>query len=65
MKIICPHCHQEIETNLRETYYSKHKEEILARYKERMKDPAFAQHRREIALRSHNRKKGIQHGTEN
>lgn len=65
MKIICPHCHQEIETNLRQTYYSKHREKLLAQYKENMKNPEFVQRRREIALKAYRKKKGTQHGTEN
>lgn len=63
MKLICPHCHKEIEINLSESYYSRHKEQILAKYRENMKNPDFVKRRREIALKSHNKRKG--NGTKN
>lgn len=60
MKIICPHCHHEIETDLRETYYSRHKEQLLEQYKERMKDPEFRKKRAEISLKSYHKNKQCQ-----
>jgi hypothetical protein len=58
--IICPHCHKEIKTNLSETYYSRHREELLAKYKEQMKNPAFRKRRNEISLKSYRKKKQCQ-----
>lgn len=54
-KIICPHCHEEIET---ETYYSRHRTKLLKIYKERMQDPEFVDYRRKVALKAYYKKKG-------
>lgn len=54
-KVICPHCGTVIEVN---TYYSRHKKEIINRYKERMKDPEFVEYRRKISLKSYHKNKG-------
>lgn len=56
MLIICPHCHKEINTN-ETTYYARHKEEIIAKYKEKCKDPEFIAQRRAIALKSYHKRK--------
>jgi hypothetical protein len=53
--IICPHCGEIIQVD---TYYSRHKQEIKQKYKERMKDPEFVEYRRKIALKSYHKNKG-------
>ena len=55
MKIKCPHCGDIIEVN---TYYSRHRKELLKKYRENMKNPDFQQRRREIALKSYHKRKG-------
>lgn len=53
--IICPHCGEIIEVD---TYYSRHRKEILKKYQERMKDKNFVEYRRKIALKSYHKNKG-------
>lgn len=55
MKIKCPCCGEIIQVD---TYYSRHKQEIKQKYKERMKDPEFVKYRRKIALKSYHKNKG-------
>lgn len=54
MKIKCPHCNEIIEIA---TYYSRHKQEIISKYRENMKDPTFVEYRRKVALKSYHKKK--------
>lgn len=55
MQIKCPCCGNMIKL---ETYYSSNREKILNKYKEKMKDPAFVERRRKIALKSYYKRKG-------
>lgn len=54
MKVKCPCCNNWVEV---ETYYSRHKKEILNKYKENMKNPEYVEYRRKIALKAYNKKK--------
>lgn len=54
MKILCPHCNTIIEVP---TYYSRNRTKLLNIYKEKMKNPEFAQRRREIALKAYHKNK--------
>lgn len=54
MKVKCPCCNNWVEV---ETYYSRHRTELLNKYKENMKDPEFVEYRRKIALKAYNKKK--------
>ncbi len=54
MKMICPHCHQEI---IIDTYYSRHKKQILEKHRQMMQNTEYAQRRRETALKSYYKRK--------
>lgn len=54
MKVICPHCQTVIEVP---TYYSRHRQQLLEKYKQNMKNKDFAKRRREIALKCYHKKK--------
>lgn len=56
MQLICPHCHKKIEVNS-STYYSRHKTEILEKYKIKKTDPDFMAKRRAISLKSYHKRK--------
>lgn len=55
MKFVCPHCNKTIEVD---TYYSRHRKELLKKYHDNMQNPEFQQRRREIALKSYHKNKG-------
>ena len=55
MKIKCPHCGEIIQVD---TYYSRHRQQLLKKYRDNMQKPEFQQRRREIALKSYHKNKG-------
>lgn len=56
MKIKCPCCNNVIEVA---TYYSRHRAELLNKYKENMKDPEFVKRRRATALKAYHKNKKL------
>lgn len=60
--IICPHCLQEIKLENNSSYYSRHREEILEKYKKGIKDPEYVKRRRAIALKSYHKRKKLKNG---
>ena len=55
--IVCPYCNHEIHTHNTTTYYARHRQQILEKYKENSKNPEFIKKRRKIALKSYHKRK--------
>ena len=63
-KIRCPYCGKYYNKNhLNQTYYSRNKNAILKKHKERMKnDPEYVNKKREIARKSYYKRKAENEG---